>query len=86
MASFVCVKCKEATTLIGVNNHDDTVQCEKWGEILRVRITQGVVRDVTIRKSKIQVPAGLPANQGRLLMDASKCDSSVESVGEFGLG
>lgn len=75
MASVRCPECKN--TIIGLPKvFQDTIQCDHCAGILRVVIRDDRPADVRLRKTDLEVPAGLPTDLEQVLAEAIACFES----------
>lgn len=73
MAHLKCIKCSSVTTTEIPDDYQGTVQCKNCGQILRVKVVHGVVRDVRTRKIDIQTHDGLPSDLEDIISEAIVC-------------
>lgn len=72
MATIVCPTCKKQT-ILNQTDYNDTFQCEKCGEVLRVRVKSSQVTNVRTHNIDLEMPQGLPEDLEKILNESISC-------------
>lgn len=72
MASVVCPSCQRST-ILSVDEYNDTFQCGNCAAMLRVRIKDGKVANVRTHNINLEIPDGLPKELEKILNESIAC-------------